>query len=476
MNLAVRVRYAPSPTGYLHIGGLRVALFNWLFAKQNNGQFLIRIEDTDLERSKAEYIDAILDAFRWVNINPDEPIIIQSSRLESHKLAIQYLLDNNYAYKCYCTENELRTRLGESSVSSGFYTKYDRLCRYKNVNQDENKSFVVRFKIAEENEVISWNDFIRGTISFNCNVFDDFVIQRSDGMPTYNLVVVVDDNFSKISHVLRGEDHISNTPKQIMLYKALNYNIPYFGHFPLILGPDGNRLSKRDAATSVLDYKNEGYLPEALLNYLVRLGWSYKDREIFSLDELIKLFNLDNVGKKSAIFDINKLRWLNNVYIKNSNNIDILFIILKDIDKNFYINFSNWSLKSLIDAIELFKDRSSTLKELLNSIKSLYNKPELSLDIISINDYINLETYAYMNQLKLVLEELEFFDLENLKKSVKILVYNLNIDFSNIAKPLRLALTGSINSPSIYNILSILGKRESIDRINIFMNFIYKNI
>ena len=317
----VHVRFAPSPTGHLHIGGLRTAIFNWLFARHNNGAFLVRIEDTDKERSKPEYEHSILESLSWMGITTDEPITIQSARDAEHKKLIEKLIDEGKAYKCYCSLEDLVARLGYQE-----HQKYDGFCK-THTPDDPSKPYVVRFAVPRDKPTISFNDLIRGTVTFDFDQFDDFIIARSDSAPTYNFVVVVDDEDMNITHVIRGEDHISNTPKQIMLYHALGYQLPIFAHIPLILGPAGNRLSKRDAATSVLQYKQAGYLPAAFFNYLVRLGVAHGDQEVFSKEELVSLFKVKEVGKKSTIFDIQKLTWLNGVYIRKASPTNLLLAI-----------------------------------------------------------------------------------------------------------------------------------------------------
>ena len=292
----VRVRFAPSPTGHLHIGGLRAAIFNWLFARHHKGTFLLRIEDTDRERSKQEYTDAILDAFAWMGITSDEPLIIQSERINAHIVVIKKLLEEGKAYRCYCSQEEVLQRHVDAGGDAHF-VKYDGKCRFQ-TSQDRVGEHVVRFAIPSSVQHISFDDMIRGPITVASDELDDFIIARSDYSPMYNFVVVVDDAFMKITHVIRGEDHISNTPKQILLYQACGYEIPQFAHAPNILGPSGKKLSKREAAASVLEYRTMGYLPQALCNYLVRLGWSHGDQEVFSEQELIACFSLDAVGKK----------------------------------------------------------------------------------------------------------------------------------------------------------------------------------
>ncbi|MCL4361007.1 glutamate--tRNA ligase [Candidatus Dependentiae bacterium] len=459
----IRVRFAPSPTGHLHIGGLRTALFNWLFAKHNDGKFLIRVEDTDLERSKPEYLESILNSLGWASLHSDEPIVIQSTRIEEHKRVAKKLLDEGKAYRCICTQEELTKRLGASAAQEG-YVKYDGLCRNKNYPENVDKPFVVRFKLPEKSITISFDDLIRGSVSFDTDQFDDFIILRSDGMPMYNFVVIVDDAFMKISHVIRGEEHLSNTPKQILLYQACGYEIPEFAHLPLILGKDGKKLSKRDAAVAVLDYKNEGYLASALCNYLVRLGWAYKDQEIFTTDEMIKNFLLKDVSKKGAFFDIAKLQWLNSVYLKKLSAKEIIEIIERDLDKNFIQYFAKWNLEQVHGFVDLYKQRVKTLKELIQELKDIYN--------IQIYDVKNLEFSIDLNLKKVLLDFIK--ELEKKEKIdsefVKQFCGKENIELSYLAKPIRFALTGKIHAPAIADLYNLIGKSESINRINNLIN------
>ena len=311
----IRVRFAPSPTGFLHIGGARTALFNFLFARSQEGTFVLRIEDTDTVRSTQESVDEILKAMEWLGLNWDEGPYYQSERFNLYKEKVQQLLDEGKAYRCYCTSEELDKKR-EQAMAEGRKPKYDGTCRER-MDHPGNTPFVIRFR-APDNGTTSFNDLIKGTISVNNEELDDVIIQRTDGTPTYNFVVVVDDADMGITHVIRGDDHINNTPRQILLYEALGYQVPCFAHVPMILGSDKTRLSKRHGATSVMAYRDMGYLPEAMVNYLVRLGWSFGDEEIFSLADLIEKFSLSNVGKSAGVFNPEKLLWLNSHYIKRS--------------------------------------------------------------------------------------------------------------------------------------------------------------
>ena len=454
-DVQVRVRFAPSPTGHLHIGGLRTALFNWLFARHTKGLFFLRIEDTDLERSKPEFLASILTALDWTSLHSDEPHVIQTHSIELHKKLIQKLLNEGKAYKCYCPP--------AYDSESMNYSQYGSLCRDVTPRNDE-QSFVVRLKIPRQQERIEFNDLIRGPVSFPLDQFDDFIIARSDGTPVYNFVVVADDVTMKITHVIRGEDHISNTPKQIFIYHALGYSLPEFAHIPLILGTTGARLSKRDAATSVLDYRSNGYLPQALCNYLVRLGWSHGDQEIFSLDELIRSFSLENVGKKGAIFDQKKLDWVNSVYIKQMGSQELLDIILKDIDKDLARDLLKWTHEQLLGFIGLYKDRSSTLLEIVSYLRTLYyNDKAISAELQQ--EWFKESTLSTLHNVLNMIKDSDEFNVDFLKKNLKELAQKNKSAFSDIAHPIRLALTSITSSPGIYELIILLGKDETVNRL-----------
>lgn len=470
-NNSVRVRFAPSPTGYLHIGGLRTALFNWLFAKHNNGIFLIRIEDTDTERSKKEYTESILNSLSWCSINSSESIIVQSERLIAHQELVNKLLSEGKAYKCYCPSEAL----GDIDKNRD-PVKYNKKCRNidaETISGYKDTSFAVRFKVPSDITEVSFNDLIHGTITFNIDQIDDFIIMRSDMNPVYNFVVVADDAYMGITHVLRGEDHISNTPKQILLYQALGYELPKFGHFPLILGADGTRLSKRHAATSVIDYMKNGFLPDALCNYLVRLGWAHKDQEIFAREELIKYFDLDSVGKKNSIFDINKLEWVNSVYLKALDATTILDLVIRDVDSNIVSKLKNWNIEAIEAVILLYRDRVKTLKELSNIIIGLYIGPD-SFDIQEIDSFANYDTIRLLEGFSERLEELQEFSVSDISSLTKEFCKSNGIVMPSIAMPIRLALTGAISSPGIFELISLLKKKESLSRIRFLNNFLKK--
>lgn len=456
---AIRVRFAPSPTGNLHIGGLRTALFNWLFARHNKGKFLLRIEDTDIERSKPEYLHSILSALEWTSIESDEPNVIQTHSIASHKKLLKKLLDEDKAYRCYCPL--------ASDVESIDYFRYGSLCRTREPFSTD-QTFVIRIKLPHDKERIEFNDLIRGPVSFPVDQFDDFIIARSDGTPVYNFVVVADDAAMNITHVIRGEDHISNTPKQIILYQALGYDIPYFAHLPLILGQTGAPLSKRDAATSVLDYKKNGYLAHALCNYLVRLGWSYGDQEIFSIDELINYFTIEGVGKKGSIFDQKKLDWLNGMYLRQTDDQVIIDLIQRDVDHNFCVDLSYWNHQQRIGFIKLYKDRCATLLELSNKIRELYSQSNV-LNPTEVSQWIKENTVQQLQKVVDELAQITDYSIETIKNLLKKMCKDEGIPFVELAQPIRLALTATTSSPGVFELMDLLGKKETLKRLEHFI-------
>jgi glutamyl-tRNA synthetase len=462
----VRVRFAPSPTGHLHIGGLRTALFNWLFARHYNGSFLMRIEDTDLERSKKEYTDSILESFAWVNIVSDEPIVVQSERINEHKKIIAQLLQEGKAYRCYCTAHEK-----SETAAQGGYTKYPGTCRNRTTTPDDaGKPYAVRFKLPEDQESVTFDDLIRGPITIGLDQIDDFIIARSDGTPMYNFVVVVDDAAMKITHVIRGEEHIANTPRQLLLYQACKYAVPQFAHLPMILGPDGNKLSKRDAATSVIDYKKNGYLPDALCNYLVRLGWAHGDQEIFTRQEMVDLFSLDHVGKKGAIFDQQKLDWLNGIYMRACENEQLLSLI-RELYSDTINQLHDWNETDLLHAVGLYKERTSTLRQLIDVLYDLYKDPT-TYNHLDIQKWISKETVIHLKDLTDQLEKLTSFSTETCTAVFKQIAQQYNLKLVMIAQPVRIALIGHSSGPGVFELLTLLGKDVVIRRLNKLIAYI----
>ncbi len=460
---SVRVRFAPSPTGNLHIGGLRTALFNQLFAKHNNGTFVLRIEDTDEVRSEEKYTIGLLQALKWCGIESDEPLIYQSQRKQVYNDIVLDLITQKKMYRCVCTEEEIKDRVRATGHTQEHFM-YDGYCRNKNIQADSSQSFVVRFALPADLAEIKVEDLILGTVVFNRDQFDDFILIRSDGTPTYNFAVVIDDNFMKITHVIRGQEHLGNTPKQIVLYNACNFEVPQFAHIPLILSPNGGKLSKRDGAVDVLAYKKEGFLPDALVNYMVRLGWSYKDQEIFTRSELIQFFTLDNVGKKGGVFDLQKLEWANTVYIKNLQPLSILSWLEADVHPGLAVECSNWTQDQLLFMIGLYKDRVKTGKELVDILLQVHQGP-LNIQAITQEPWFTNEARFAVLELSILLESASFTK-KDLTDVVKTFITQKNIPLMTIAQPLRYALTGSVTAPGLYDLLEGIGKNTSLERIN----------
>jgi len=457
----VRVRFAPSPTGHLHIGGARTALFNWLFARHNNGNFILRIEDTDRSRSTEEYIESIIEALKWLGLDWDEGPFRQTDRMEIYQKIAYKLLEEGKAYRCYCTPQELEERR-QRALKEGKTPRYDRRCR--SLTEVLDKPFAIRFKMPFEGETYV-DDLVKGRVIFKNSEIEDLVILRSDGTPTYNFCVVVDDFDMKITHVIRGEDHLNNTPKQIHIYHALGMELPAFAHIPMILGADKSRLSKRHGATAVLSYRDEGYLPEALVNYLVRLGWSYGDQEIFTREELIKYFSLENVGKANAVFNPEKLLWLNSEYIKLTDEAMLFEKVKPFLIKEGYLKENesvdiSWACK----AIKSLKERCRTLKELAHAMR-YYLLDYVDIDLKAKAKYINSDSIPILKEVTEKLASLDEFTQPNIEKIFMDMVNKKNLKLGQVAQPVRVVITGSTVSPGIYEVLEILGKEKAIKRL-----------
>ncbi len=454
----LRVRFAPSPTGYLHIGGARTALFNYLLAKKESGTFVLRIEDTDVARSTQESVDAILNAMTWLGLAYDEGPIYQSDRFDLYKEKVQQLLHEGKAYRCYCTAEELDAKR-EKARQEGRKPKYDGTCRNRTDQPDA--PFVVRFKLPAEEEETTFVDRIKGSISFRHEELDDLIIQRTDGTPTYNLVVVIDDAEMGINLIIRGDDHINNTPRQILLYKALGYSVPEFAHVPMILGADKKRLSKRHGATSVMAYQEMGYLPEALINYLVRLGWSFGDEEIFSMGDLIEKFSLENVGRSAGVFNQEKLLWLNSHYIKTGDP-DRLAELLKPFLEQKEINFADGP--NLVEVVKSLQERSATLLEMAEGARFYFVDP-VNYEEKAKKKFLVAEQAELFKTILEKLSGCDTFDKVQLELSFAEIMAETELKFGKVAQPLRVALTGGVPSPGIYEVLQVLGKERSLQRI-----------
>ena len=464
----IRVRFAPSPTGHLHIGGARTALFNYLYARHNNGKFILRIEDTDRTRSTEEYIEAIIEGMKWLKLEWDEGPFRQTDRFDVYRSYVDKLLKEGKAYYCYCSPEELEQRRKEA-LAQGKSPKYDGRCRNLTKIQDsrfkiQEKNPAIRFKMPQEGQAVV-DDLIRGNVVFENDQIDDLIIMRSDGTPTYNFTVVVDDVDMKITHVIRGDDHLNNTPKQIHIYKALGHEIPLFAHLPMILGADKTRLSKRHGATSVMAYKDMGYLPDALINYLVRLGWSYGDQEIFTREELIKYFSFDNVGKSSAVFNPEKLLWLNSQYIIKSNPEDLADMVMPFLENAGIIQRGQIIDRQwLSKAIKTLQERAKTLVELAKSLR-YYIAEDIVYDEKAKAKFLNEKSMPYLRELKEGIESISDFSVHELEKVFKSIVEKHGIKLGALAQPVRVAMTGGTESPGIFEVLEVLGRNKTVKRL-----------
>ena len=460
----VRTRFAPSPTGYLHVGGARTALFSWLYARHHGGKFILRVEDTDQLRSTEESTRAILDAMTWLGLTWDEGPFFQAERVEIHRNLVKKLVDEGKAYYCTCTPEDLENKR-KKALAEGRKPKYDGTCREKNLNKAANT--VVRFRGPRMGATIV-NDLIKGAISFQNEELDDLVIERADGYPTYNFAVVTDDAEMGITQVIRGDDHVNNTPRQILLYEALGYAVPQFGHVPMILGADKARLSKRHGATSVMAYEEMGYLPEALVNYLVRLGWSHGDQEIFSMDELVSLFTLDSVGKSPAVFNPEKLLWLNQHYIKEYPDTR-LAETMKPFWKKRGVDASDQDF--IRHVVADLKTRSKTLVEMADS-SCFYFQDQMTYDPEAAGKFLSAHAKDHLTAIAVRLPSIEDYTKTGLENFLRNFAEEQGIKLKVIAQPLRVALTGKTVSPGIDEVMITLGKERVISRIHQAIRYI----
>jgi glutamyl-tRNA synthetase len=442
----------------LHIGGARTALFNWLYARHLKGCFILRIEDTDVVRSTQESIQAILDSLSWLGLDWDEGPFYQSQLREIHDQHIEKLLSEGKAYPCYCTPEELE-RMRTLAQQEGRKPKYDGRCRERSAPKPGQPA-VIRFKAPQTGQTVV-DDLIKGRVVFENAELDDLIIRRSDGTPTYNLAVVVDDATMRISHIIRGDDHLNNTPRQILLYQALGYEPPQFGHVPLILGPDKARLSKRHGATSVTAYRDTGYLPQALINYLARLGWSYGDEEIFSVAELVEKFSLKNVSKAAAIFDEQKLLWLNAHYIKTEPATHLAPLLVPFLEKMGYkVKDMDW----LAEAVKTLQPRSRTLEEMAQGAE-FYLKSPVEYDPQAAEKFLTPDKREVFELMRQKLSAIASFDEQSIIGVFDAVMAQKGLKLKDIAQPLRVALTGSKVSPGIYETMVVLGRDRVLERI-----------
>lgn len=455
-----KVRFAPSPTGQLHLGSARTALFNYLYAKHYNGTFYLRIEDTDKARSKQEYIEQICSSLKWLGLKWDGEPLFQSTRLGEYHDVVQILLENNSAYRCFCSKDAL-----EAARVGGSY-QYPGTCR--NLSEEDIKmhlnsgeGFVVRLRVPEGET--HFDDMIYGTVHVKHEEIDDFIISRSDGNPTYNLVVVVDDHEMEITHVIRGEDHISNTPKQILIYNAMDYTVPEFAHLPMILGPDKKRLSKRHGAPGVQQFKDDGYLPDALLNYLALLGWNPgSEDEIFTLDELIASFEMSHVHKKGAVYDEQKLTWISGQHMSRLGTANILEGI-HEIKSDWCDGFDTQYIYTVLD---LLKPRSKSLRDFIDQSSYFFNDPQSYDEKSSRKNWKDDAVSQIMNDFKKRLEVLEQWDADVIETSLRKIAEENDLSAGKLIHPSRLALSGVPSGPSLFTLMAILGKDACIRRLN----------
>ena len=463
----VRVRFAPSPTGYLHIGGLRTALFNWLFARRHRGEFILRIEDTDRDRSTEAAIDAILNGLRWAGLDWDEGPHRQSDRLALYREKALELLERGQAYWCVCTPEELEVRRKEAQAK-GEPLKYDGRCRERGLT-DPSEPAALRFRSPQEGQTVV-EDLIKGTITFDNAVLDDLIILRSNDYPTYNLSVVIDDALMGITHVIRGDDHVNNTPRQVALFEALEYPVPKFAHVPMILGADKSRLSKRHGATSVLAYQEMGYLPQALVNYLVRLGWSHGDQEIFSIEEMIEKFSFDHVQSSAAVFNPEKLQWLNAEYIKQGEPRHLAELLLPFLEKQGYDRDGLVQPRGGVEAVvPHLRERAKTLVEMADWTMPYVLDP-VEMDEAAAGKFLTPAIAPSLDKFAERVKTVDPFSKESLEPVVQAILEEEHLKMGKLAQPLRVALTGRTFSPGIYEVMELLGKERTLKRIQLALD------
>lgn len=471
-NAKVRVRFAPSPTGYLHVGGARTALYNWLFARKNGGSFILRIEDTDQQRHNEEAVEAILEGMKWLGMDWDEGPHHQSDRLELYSEHCSRLVNEGKAYYCYCTPEELAAQRKEAEEKK-LPPKYSGKCRDLTKEQvegleKEGKSRVVRLRSPREGMTIV-KDLIRKDVKFENALLDDFVIQKSDGFPTYNFAVVVDDHLMGITHVIRGDDHLSNTPRQVLLYQAFGFDVPLFAHIPMILGTDKARLSKRHGAMSVIEYRNMGYLREAMVNYLARLGWGHGDQEIFSAKELLELFDIGDVNKTSAVFDMEKLTWMNATYIRQMP----VEQLMEQCDKALGTAYPPYTalkntpegMERILKIIKCLQERMRTLNDAV-PLSDFFFQDEVKFDQASVDKHLK-EPGAkdILSKLAEALKDVEPFTKENIEPAFRSLAAEMGLKAGKIIHPARVALTGRSDSPPMFDTVELIGKETVLRRL-----------
>ena len=468
--MSVKTRFAPSPTGYLHIGGARTALFSWLYAKKQQGTFILRIEDTDLERSIEASVQAIFDGMSWLGLEHNEGPYYQTKRFDRYKEVIQQFLQNDQAYRCTCTRERLDA-LREQQMADRQKPRYDGRCRDKNIAADCGKDFVIRFRNPLDGDVVI-ADEVKGRVVVSNEELDDLIVARTDGTPTYNLTVVVDDIDMELTHVIRGDDHLNNTPRQINMYQALGAKLPKFAHVPMILGEDGKRLSKRHGAVGVMQYYEDGFLPEALLNYLVRLGWSQGDQEVFSIDEMVEAFSLEGLNKSPSTFNPEKLLWLNQYYIKEMPAKKLAESLKPYMDKR---NISLASGPKLTDWVDGFRDRAKTLVEMAELTRPYY-EDFTEYEAGAAKKHLKVSALAPLQELLAAYTALDAWQPNELQSIVEDTAKKLELGMGKVGMPLRVAVCGMGMSPSFDVTLSLLGRARVIQRLKQAISFLEKKI
>ncbi|CAL4326134.1 glutamate--tRNA ligase [Buchnera aphidicola] len=464
--MKIKTRFAPSPTGNLHIGSIRTALYSWLFARHNNGKFVLRIEDTDLKRSQEVSLNSIFHGLKWLGLDWDEGPYFQSKRLDRYREVINIMLDKGDAYKCFCSSTQLE-KIRIDLIQKGLKPRYPGICRNLKHKDILNQDYVIRFKNPRTGKVI-FNDIVRGDIIFNNQELDDLVIQRSNGMPTYNFCVVIDDLDMQITHVIRGEDHINNTPRQINIMKSLGVKIPIYAHLSMILDEDKHKISKRKNALSIIEYYKQGFLPEAILNHVVRLGWSCGDKEIFSILEMQELFNLKSVSKSSSIFSTKKLLWLNKYYINNLSITHISCILKKYmLEKNILIN-NGPNLESLL---KLLRNRYHTLKEITESCRYFYQEFK-DFNKEAAKKHFTIQNCFVLKKIYQKIKKLIVWDEKTISGVMNNLSVSMQIKIKEINMLLRVAITGNVFSPSISSVIILVGREKTLLRIKKAINYI----
>ena len=457
--MSVRTRFAPSPTGYLHIGGARTALFCYLFARQHGGSFVLRIEDTDQARSTEESVQAILDGMRWLGLDYDEGPYYQTKHFDRYREVVAQLMESGHAYHCYCTPAELDA-MREEAMANKQKPRYNGYWRDRADTPPAGVEPVVRFRNPTDGQVVI-KDAVKGDIVVENSELDDLIIMRSDGTPTYNLTVVVDDMDMKISHVIRGDDHVNNTPRQINILEALGAPLPVYAHLPMILGEDGKRLSKRHGAVSVMQYKDDGYMPEALLNYLVRLGWSYQDQELFSMAEMQSLFSLEGVNRSGSVFDNKKLDWVSAHYLQNTDIENLAAQLLPYVEQR---GIDTTQGPALGDVADLLRERSKTLLDMAGAATYFYAAPQ-QYDEKAAKKQFKAATAPVLAAIMTAFDGLSNWEAEPIQQAMNETVEKLDIGFGKLGQPLRLAVTGGTASPAMDQTLELIGKASAMERI-----------